>query len=174
MSQKDKDRPDLNRREKHGLEIIMACASEMHKCSPDLKARLTMRDRRGYAYFKMAIGLLDKSLSLIYEATPVRQLNQMYAICKSAEVQLNTSPVLTPTGYTAVKDTDLNYICGAAVNNKCAICVKDGMESRRCELRKTLMTIWPPLELPKFGDCPYQGVHWFEDASEVDDSNVER
>lgn len=166
MSQKEEGRPDLNRREKHGLEIIMACASEMHKTGPDLKKRLTMKDRRGYAYFRMAQGLLDKALELIYDTTPLRQLKQMHTISKSAVVQLNTSPALTPPAYTAVKDSDLNYLCGAAVNSKCAICMDDPMKARQCELRKTLMVIWPPKELPMFGDCPYQGVRWFESAQE--------
>ena len=174
MSQKEEGKPDLNRREKHGLEMMMACASEMHKNAPALKERLTMIDRRGYAYYRMALGLMDKALGLVYDTTPVRQLKQMYAICKSGAVQLTTSPALTPANYTAVKNSDLNKLCGAAVNERCLLCVKDGTEARNCELRKTLMTLWPPNELPKFGDCPYQGVRWFENAGEISEDDEEK
>ena len=139
----------------------------MHKCSPVLKERLTMKDKRGYAYYRMALGLMDKTLGLIYETTPVRQLKQMYVICKSGAIQLTTSPALTPANYTAVKNSDLNYLCSAAVNMKCALCAEDPMSARKCELRKTLMTIWPPKELPKYGDCPYQGVRWFENPGDL-------
>ena len=173
MSQKEEGRPDLNRREKHGLEIIMACASEMHKCAPVLKERLTMRNKRGFAYFKMALGLLDKALGLIYEVTPTRQLRQIYALCKSGAVQLTASPALTPANYTAVKNTDVNVLCAAAVNNKCALCIQNGLEARSCELRKTLITIWPPKEMPRYGDCPYQGVRWVEKAEDVPEEEEE-
>lgn len=87
MSQKEEGRPDLNRREKHGLEIMMACASEMHKCTPVLKERLTMKDKRGFAYYRMALGLLDKALGLVYDVTPTRQLRQIYAVCQSGAMQ---------------------------------------------------------------------------------------
>ena len=173
MSQKEEGRPDLNRREKHAMEIMMACGSEMHRSSADLKERLTMRDKRGYIYFRMALGLFDKSLGLIYEMTPIRQLKQIQAICKSGCVQLNISPTLTPPDYTAVKNADLNRLCASTVNNKCALCTEDGMKARKCELRKTLMTIWPPNELPKFGDCPYQGVRWYEGADTVPDDEYD-
>lgn len=169
MSQKEEGRPDLNRREKHGLEIMMACASEMHKCTPVLKERLTMKDKHGFAYYRMALGLLDKALGLVYDVTPTRQLRQIYAVCQSGAIQLTATPALTPPQYTAVKNSDLNYLCGAAVNEKCAMCIEDGVSARKCELRKTLMTIWPPKELPKFGDCPYQGVRWFEKPGELPD-----
>ncbi len=169
MSQKEEGRPDLNRREKHGLEMIVACASEMHKCAPMLKERLTMTNPYGYRLFKMALGLLDKSLGLIYETTPIRQLRQMQAICQSGAVQLTVSPALTPPQYTAVKNSDLNYLCGAAVNEKCALCTEYENGARYCELRKTLMTIWPPKELPRFGGCPYQGVRWYEKPGDVPD-----
>ena len=174
MSQKEEGKPDLNRREKHGLEIMMACASEMHKCSPVLKERLTMKDKRGFAYYRMALGLMDKALGLVYDTTPVRQLKQIYAVCKSGAVHLTASPALTPVSYTAVKNSDLNQLCAASVNQKCALCVQNGMEARQCELRKTLMTIWPPKELPKFGDCPYQGVRWFENAGEISEDDEEK
>ena len=174
MSQKEEGRPDLNRREKHGLEMMMALASEMHKNAPVMKERLTMKDRRGYAYYKMAVGLLDKALGLAYDTTPVRQLKQMYAICKSGAVQLTTSPALTPANYTAVRNSDLNKLCGAAVNERCLLCMNEDLEARQCELRKTLMTIWPPKEIPKYRPCPYQNVKWFEDPGAVaDDDDVE-
>ena len=173
MSQKEEGRPDLNRREKHGLEMIVACASEMHKCTPVLKERLTMKDRRGFAYYRMALGLIDKALGLIYEVTPTRTLRQIHAVCKSGAVQLTVSPSLTPPQYTAVKNSDLNYLCGAAVNEKCALCIDDAGKARNYELRKTLMTIWPPKKLPKYGDCPYQGVRWYEKAGDLPEDETE-
>ena len=173
MSQKEEGRPDLNRREKHAMEIIMACGSEMHKCSTDLKERLTMTDKRGYVYFRMALGLFDKALDLIYKTTPIRQLKQVQAVCKSGCVQLNITPTLTPPDYAVIKNADLNRLCSATVNERCALCQNDGMTARQCEIRKTLMTIWPPKELPKFGDCPYQGVRWYEGADTVPDDEYD-
>ena len=166
MSKPEEGRPDLNRREKHGMEIILACASEMHKCDAVLKDRLTANDRRGYAYFKSALGLLDKALGLIYKTVPFRQLEQVEAICKKGYVQISMPSVIDIPGYTPIKDSDVNTIVGAAVNNKCAICVNDGQECTKCELRKTLMCIWPPKELPRYGGCPYQGVRWRESVYE--------
>lgn len=167
MSRKEEGRPDLNRREKHGMEIIMACASEMHKTAPMLKERLTMKNPYGYRLFKMALGLLDKALGLIYETTPIRQLQQMRTICLSGAVTLNTSPALTPPGYTAVKASDMNVLCGAAVNEKCALCMEEGGKVSQCELRKTLMTVWPPKEIPKYRPCPYQGVKWYDKPGDI-------
>lgn len=169
MSQKEAGRPDLNRREKTGMEMILACANEMHRSGEALKPRLKMGNPKGWAFFRAALALLDKSLNLIFDTTPTRQLQQLQTMCKTGHVQLVHSAAVTPVGYTPVKVTDVNVLCAGAVNGKCAVCVEDGLSARQCPLRKSLMTIWPPKELPKYGDCPYQGVRWYEGAGDVPD-----
>ena len=160
MSQKEEGRPDLNRREKEALEMIIVCSNEMYKHGDVLKARLKSAHPRGYNWFRIALGLLNKVLDLIYATIPKRQLEHLYEMCKIGEVRLVTSASVITAPYIPIKARDVNVLCDAAVNNKCALCIQNGLEARSCELRKTLMTFCPPTDLPKYGDCPYQGVRW--------------
>ena len=172
MRQEEEDgRLELNRREKQALEMLLVCASELQHRGETLRARTAMKDRNGWRYFRLAMTFMQKALDLVYGTIPVRQLLQIEAMCKSGSVCLTTAPSLMPTGYTPVKNADVNVLCASSVNQKCALCVLNGMEARRCALRGTLMTIWPPKELPKYGDCPYQGVRWYEESGEVPEND---
>lgn len=166
MSQKDPDRPDLNRREKHILEMLIVATSEITKGSDVLRDRLTMVDRRGYSSLRLALGHLHRVEGLIYETMPTRQLRQLQTACRTGVVTLNLDRTLLPKGYVPVADMDLNTIAAAAVNNKCALCLMDERECQSCPLRKSLITLWPPKEYNKYGRCPYQGVRWAEDATD--------
>lgn len=166
MSKPQEGKPDMNRREKRALEMIVVAKSQIITEGEALKARLKSKDKRGWAYVRQALGLLDKAQELIYETVPDRQLRQLYVMCKTGVCTIIPNPALMPKGYAPVCESDMNVLIGSAVNNKCAICVGDGLDYTKCELRKTLMTLWPPLELPRFGGCPYQGKHWVESASE--------
>ena len=59
------------------------------------------------------------------------------------------------------------------MNERCLLCVREGNEARNCELRKTLMTLWPPKEIPRYRDCPYQNVKWYEDPGQIEEEDEE-
>ncbi len=167
MSQKVEGRPDLSRREKHPIEMIMVACSEIYKSKDELKKRLYMADPKGQGWrgLNCALGLLMKAQRMIYDTVPPRQLEQLRTICEAGVVTLNINPALLPKGYTAVEDGDLNVICAAAVNEACSVCVADSRECQSCQLRKSLLRIWPPKEFSKYGRCPYQDVTWASDAT---------
>ena len=171
MSKPEPEKPDMNRHEKQALEMIVVAKSKIINDGKYLKDRLKSKDKRGWAYIRQALGLLDKAQGLIYDTIPERQLAQLYAKCKSGVCTIIPNPALMPKGYAPISEGDLNVLIGSAVNNKCAICVGDGLDYTKCELRKTLMAIWPPLELPRFGGCPYQGKHWAESNYETVEAN---
>ncbi len=166
-------RTEMNRREKHALEMIIIAANELAKKKGDLKERLDGIDRKQYRMMCAALGMLLKVQTNVLDTIPTPQLIQLRTVCGSGCVAVMPDPTLLPAGHTMVLDRDLNRIMGEAVNNKCALCVLDDMACRQCELRKVLMTYWPPKKLPRYGGCPYQRVEWKLDGIGEDEEESE-
>ncbi len=169
MSQKVEGRPPLRRKEKHQLEMLMAASSEISKGKDDIKERLYAADPSGNLWRNLtcALGLIRKVQKGIYSTVPLHQLEQFRTVCECGIVTMNVNAAILPKGYTAIADSDLNVICASAVNEICGVCVQDSRECSSCQLRKSLLTFWPPKEYNKYGRCPYQDVKWAKDSTET-------
>lgn len=168
MSTKEPGREDLNRRERNCIEMLVVSTSEVAVAVDALKARAKQADPHCMAYIKCALGLLRKAQDLIYATVPTRQLLQLQTVCKNGYAEIRMPSASCPPNYYPVSVKDANTIIGAAVNDRCKVCFEDKAYCDKCELRKALLNVHPPMEYDRFQNCPYQNAQWADPDQEPD------
>ena len=91
----------------------------------------------------------------LYDAIPVKTRRHIENLCNHGEVLIRIKQTARVPEYTLISDDDLRVVCDAAMENECAICLKQGKEIDRCPLRKAMLHIAQPFtETPT--SCGYQ------------------
>lgn len=154
------ERYNLNRRERNVIEMLVVATSECAVAVDALKERAKQADAHCMAYIKCALGLLRKAQDLLYGTIPTKQLIQLQTVCKNGYAEIRMPSASCPANYYPVSVHDANVIIGAAVNDTCKVCFEDKAFCDKCELRKALLNVHPPMEYDKFANCPYQNAQW--------------
>lgn len=154
----EEEKPYVNAEEMKRLIMCMAFLNQIRDCSAVVKKRVSYQKGKGrmYGMWRCAVGMLDKVMTCIYDGLPLKSLRHMYAMSKGGEVMVRMKPTAEHGhGDSVLLNEDLVVLLNAAMEGKCSLCIADGREARDCELRKTLMAVMPPDELPKTDICPY-------------------
>lgn len=148
-------RTDMNAKELQGVEFLAALCGQMGKHCDRLKPRLQSIPN-GWRQYRMIQTALHRLLEDLYETMTVKGLLRIKNMMHYGEVKISISPIeRNALGYLVVHEKDMAVLTTAALQNECAMCIKDGEEAKRCDLRKALWEIIPPETIPKYG-CPFR------------------
>lgn len=149
------DRSDMNAKEIHGVEFLAALSGQMDKNCRILKPRLQAIPN-GWRQYRLIESTLHKLLGDMYQTMTVKSLQRIQNMMRHGEVKINIAPIERHAlGYVTVHEKDLALIVTAAMQGECAMCIKDGDDVKKCQMRKALWEMLPPDEIPRFG-CPYR------------------
>jgi hypothetical protein len=138
--------------------ILYATMLQMH--IPDVKVKVEKRLRKipnGWRDMCLVSSLLNRLLEAIYRTMTPTQLNQVRRMLKDNELRIQRRPVTQSeeSESISVSLADVVYLASATIDSQCSMCLKDRQEQKGCKLRKRLMGICPPKEIPENGNCPY-------------------
>lgn len=155
MADRNIERTDMNAKELHGVEFLAALSGQMDKYCDVLKPRLQAIPN-GWRQYRMIQSALHRLLGDMYHTMTVKSLQRIKNMMQYGEVKINIAPIERHAlGYMTVHEKDLSVLTTAAMQGECAMCIKDGDEVKKCDLRKALHEIVPPEEIPRFG-CPFR------------------
>lgn len=153
MSRQEKP---VNGREMQVIEYLAVAECELGKGERTLRERLDMIPN-GWRQWRLMTVVTQKLLEQVYDTMPVKSLKHMRDICQYGEMLIRMRPAVRPPERMMVDDADMRTIINTAMEAECAICIRDAREIKACKLRRALMGIAPPNELPVNG-CGYRDV----------------
>lgn len=152
-------RTEANSREIRAIEYIAGLEARIIGDEKYVEKRLkSVPDL--WRQYRIVSTAITKVVDGLYDTLEPNVLHRMRRLCDHAEVVFRTrSPLNKSTDTAIVLEKDINVVINAAMESRCAICLKEGSDIKKCELRKALMNIAPPSDLEKSGSlCPYSYV----------------
>lgn len=139
------------------VEYLVGMDSRMAESGDALRERLKLVPN-GWRDFRLVFTTLDRLLKNLYNTIPDKGTAYLSKIVQHGEIIIRFTPAARSPEWSVVRDDDLAAIINLAMTAECAICLKQGREAKKCELRKALENIAPPLEGHPADGCGYQNV----------------
>lgn len=153
----DEDRMELYGNERRLIEYLTAVDHFIQRYSEDIKPRLKLI-RWGWRDFRNVSARLDNLLRQIYDTMSVKDLTRLDKLCRNGEILIRPRRAASlATEYMTVECGDLEYVAVELMRERCGMCLADGGEIRRCELRRHLFSMCPPPKKNRIG-CEYRDM----------------
>ena len=149
--------PPLKGKELKCVEYLVGMESRIVESGDALRERLRMVPN-GWRDYRLIFSTLDRLLLKLYDTIPQKGRLYLQKLSKHGEILIRFSPAARSQEWLLVRDDDLAVIVNLAMAAECAICLKQGREAKKCELRKALENIAPPHDGHPAGGCGYQNV----------------
>ena len=150
-----------NRAENEFMLNLMVLRSSLARFAPSCKDRANRAGPTVWRDIRLMETLVDRVQAAFLTTMPRQRLEYYLAYARHGhyEFRMDSVPV-RPSRIIMISDMNLGHICDAAMRNECAMCIKEGREIARCELREALMEIAPPTESQegKWKKCEYQSA----------------
>lgn len=149
---------EANGRELHVIEYIAGLDAQLAQADHILKDRLQSIPN-GWRNYRLAATMTDKTLRGLYKTLPTKTLLHIDRLCDYGQIIIRPKPLIKmPDDVQIIGSDELKTIINHAIENTCAICVKDHKEQKKCPLRKSLMHVAPTGAVHKDGHCAYMDV----------------
>ena len=136
------------------IEYLAAMDYKMGKAGDVMRERLKLIPN-GWRQWRLMVSIINRLVPQVYSVIPVKTRRHIENLCNHGEVVIRIKPTARVPEHTLISDDDLCVVCDAAMENECAICLKQGKEIDRCPLRKAMLHIAQPFtETPT--SCGYQ------------------
>lgn len=159
------EKQPMNGPERRAISHLMAFFAMSGGHGDSLKGRLG-GVKNGWRDWRLMISLAAKLYSALLATLPKRQLYQMLQLESQGECRITMKSATHSADYHMVDTHSLEVIVKRAIRSECEICVMDDRAVKGCKLRKALIDVAPPEEIPRFG-CPYRdagfGGDWEDD-----------
>ena len=139
------------------VEYLVGMESRIAESGDALRDRLRLIPN-GWRNFRLIFATLDRLLTALYETMPLKSRLYMGKITRDGEILIRFKPASRAPEWTVIRDDDLAVITNLAMASECAICLKQGREAKKCELRRALESFAPPHDGHPAGGCGYQNV----------------
>lgn len=144
-------------KEVHAVEFLAGLDCQLFTSQKHLEPRLKLIPGAWQKY-RTALAMIERVLTQVYDTLPVKTLKHIEMLGRHGEVIIRPKPAVRCDDVQIVGSSDLKVLINKAIAAECAFCIKRGGDVRGCQMRKTMMNIAPPVEMPKDGSCAYQNV----------------
>ena len=158
MNNPDIPKMEANSKEMRTIEYVAGLDARLSLNGKYLEKRLkTVPDL--WRQWRIAQVATEKVLDGLYDTLEPKAMHRIRRLCDQGEVYFRFDNILNKTTDTQLILTeDLKVLINAAMSSSCAMCMKEGREIKRCELRKALMNISPPNILGGSSRCDFADV----------------
>lgn len=143
--------------ELRAIDYICGFDMQLIDSEPYIKERLkSIPD--AWRQFRIMRAASEKLVTGLLDSLDLKTMKHVCGLVEHGEVLIRPRSFTKQPDFQFVDHEDLRVLINAAMRSTCAMCMNRGSEVKKCELRKSLMVIAPPEEIPKNGACPYQEV----------------
>lgn len=110
--------------------------------------------------YRIAMSAVDKVVRALRVTLPDKVFIHLEQLADRGEIVIRPKPIGKQLDDVQIIGTDnLKLLINAAIGSECAMCLKDAKQQRKCEMRKALMCVAPPVEIDRSSSlCPYVKV----------------
>ena len=153
----------LSGRERRAMEQLVAFLSYTAADAEALKERLKTIPN-GWRDWRLMNTLSVKLYVALMKTLTDLQYHQFKKLEQHGSCVIQLKTAAKGEDFDFVRMSALKKIIRVVIEDHCSLCVKTDAECRGCKLRKSLMEICPPYEVPKHG-CAYREL----DARELEE-----
>lgn len=147
-----------NARELLNIEFLAGLDAQLAQGEKILKDRIKQIPN-GWRDFRLAMSAIERVLDAVYETLPEKTMRHMRRLGQLGQVIIRPKPAIKmPDDVHIVAADDLKMLINRAIENECAMCVRDLPGQKGCKLRKCLETVAPTAEVHKDERCAYIDV----------------
>lgn len=151
------DKAPLSGAELKIVEFMIAVNDRLLAGGDALRERLKAIPN-GWRDYRLMATTMDRMLSEIYPTVPMKGRLYLQKIIDHGEALIRYVPASRTAEWKVIRDDDLAVLINLAMSSECAICLKDGSELRKCELKHVLENMAPPMKGHPPGGCGYRNV----------------
>jgi hypothetical protein len=142
-------------RELKAIELIAALDNTLIVNEKHLEKRLQVVPEL-FEQYQNAKESISNVVVGLYETIPCETLLRLHKRNEKIEVVVRPISVLNKsTDVSVVLEEDLKTLVDFARSGHCELCIKTGVEAKKCPLRKNLLSIYPPEEIKNSYTCEY-------------------
>lgn len=152
------EKMECNAKELHTIEFISALDARLTKNEKYLEKRLkSVPDL--WRQYRIARSAVAKVLDGLYTTMTPENMLHMRNLAANGEVVVRPVNSLNKsTDCQILLRKDLDKLINITIGSTCAMCLKEGREIKKCELRKALLNICPPSIVSTDGLCVFTQV----------------
>lgn len=146
---------EASSREMHEIELVAALDARLAAGGQYLQPRLRSIPN-GWRDYRMIASRVGRLIEALYQTLPNSQLRHMVTLAQYGEAVVRVKgPADKPMQ--AVLLSDLEVLIDTLMGAHCSMCLKDGPDVKRCQLRKAMMNIATPPNV-QTAMCPFSQV----------------
>ena len=151
------DRQELYGNERRLIEYMTAVDHFVQQYSKDIEPRMRTI-KWGWRDFRNLASRLDRILRKIYDTMSVKELSRLDKLCRNGEILIRPRRAASfMNEYLTVSCADIEYVTVELMRERCGMCLNDGADIKRCELRRHLFSMCPPPRKTDIG-CEYRDM----------------
>lgn len=155
-----------NKRENEFMLNLMVLRNTLMRNAPACRERARLAGKWIWRDIRLLTKLVCKIQDALLRTMPTSREDYYIAYAKHGHYELHIDgPIRTPRQL-LVTDKHLVTICEAAMESECLLCMREGNEIDRCELRDALLESAVPTEIRE-GDAPFRRCEYREAAGQL-------
>ena len=147
---------EMSSKELHRFELLACLDVQLQGGEEPLEKRIRSIPN-GWRDYKLALATVGRLIVKLYDTMPDKVIRHMMMLTKHGEAIVRVKPIGGVQYLQPVDVKDLRTLVNTCLEAECLICGKDSHEIKKCQLRRSLSVIVPPVNAEK-GDCAYRYV----------------
>ena len=155
-----------NKRENEFMLNLMVLRNTLLRNGPACRERAKLAGKWIWRDIRLATVLIDRIQEALLRTMPASREEYYSAYAHHGHYELHIDgPIRTPR-QVLITDKHLGTICEAAMLSECIMCIREGNEIDRCELRDALLETAAPTAIQQ-GDSPFRKCEYKDAASQL-------
>lgn len=155
-----------NKRENEFMLNLMVLRNTLLRNGPAIRDRARQAGKWIWRDIRLATVLICRIQEALLKTMPQSREEYYKAYANHGHYELHIDgPIMTPRQL-LISDKHLATICEAAMESECLLCMREGNEIDRCELRDALMEVSVPTEI-RDGDSPFRRCEYRDAAGQL-------
>ena len=149
-----------NKRENEFMLNLMILRNTLRTNAPSCRERARLAGKWVWRDIRLMLTLVNRVQEKMLRTMPDSRDEYYSAYAKHGHYELHIDGPVKTARHLLVTDKHLGAICEAAMKSECILCMREGSEINRCELREALLEAAPPTDLDEsdglFRKCEYR------------------
>ena len=149
-----------NKRENEFMLNLMILRNTLRTNAPSCRERARLAGKWVWRDIRLMLTLVNRVQEKMLRTMPASRDEYYSAYAKHGHYELHIDGPVRTARHLLVTDKHLGSICEAAMKSECILCMREGSEINRCELREALLEAAPPTDLDEsdglFRKCEYR------------------
>lgn len=147
-----------NKRENEFMLNLMILRNTLRTNAPSCRERARLAGKWVWRDIRLMLTLVNRVQEKMLRTMPASRDEYYSAYAKHGHYELHIDGPVRAARHLLVTDKHLGSICEAAMKSECILCMREGSEINRCELREALLEAAPPTDLQEglYMKCEYR------------------